>query len=150
MPSKQFDMQSYFQDMSFGSPKALLEAQQTACETMARFGNITYNCAMDLNMAWLGLWKDQLAHGATWPQRLAECRTPDDVVKIQADLIGQATQDYKQGFDRIAAAGEEIARETGKAIKSAQEAAQSMAEQTAKSIRKSGTSSDVGEEARPH
>jgi Phasin protein len=149
MPSKQFDLQSYFKDTSFGTPKALLEAQQTAWETIARLGNITCNCAMDLNVAWLGLWKDQLAHGVTWPQRLAECRTPDDVVRVQADLIGQATQDYKQEFDRLAAAGEEVARETGEAIKSAQEAARSMAEQTATAIRKSGTGSDVGEEARP-
>jgi Phasin protein len=139
-------MQSYFREMPLGEPKALIEAQQMTLETMARLSNLTYNYAMELNKTWLDLCKDQWSHYSAWPQRLAECRTPDEVVKAHADLIGQATQDYKQGFDRLAAAGEEIARETSNAMERGQDAVRDIAGQTAKVIKKS-----AGEAARaPH
>ena len=137
------DMPSYFREMPFSEPKALIEAQQMTLETMARLSNLTYNYAMELNKTWLGLCKDQWSHYAAWPQRLAECRTPNEVVKAHADLIGQATQDYKQGFDRLAAAGEEIARETGNAMERGQDAVRNMTEQAAMAKKKS-----AGEAAR--
>jgi hypothetical protein len=140
MVSKQFNAETAFnfqQMPPFGNPAALLEAQQMAWETMARLNNLSYNYAMELNRTWLGLVKDQWSHYAAWPQRLAECRTPDEVVRAHADLIGQATHDYKEGFDRLAAAGEEIARETGKAVQGGEEAARSMAGETAKAMKKS-------------
>jgi hypothetical protein len=151
MPSVQRndDLRSYFEGMPFGGPKVFLETQEMALVAMQKLGALSYNYTMELNKTWLSLCKDQLSHYAAWPQRLAASRTPDEVVSVYADLIGQATQDYKQGFDRLAAASSEMAKETEKALESGQDAAREMVEKTAKAVRKGGKS-DISEEARQH
>jgi hypothetical protein len=120
------DSQSFLRNIPFSDPKAFFQAQQAAWETTARLSDLAYNYVAEFNKAWLGVWKEQLGQCAEWPQRLAECRTPEEVVKAHADLIGQATRDCKQGVDRLAHAGEEMAREAAQAIKSEQESVRGM------------------------
>src|SRR5258705_9818027 len=97
------DAQSFFRAMPFSDPKTFFEAQRTAWG----LNDLALNYALELNKTLLNLWKEQIGHCAAWPQRVAECRTAEEVVRVHADLIGKTTQDYKQGFDRLAGAGEE-------------------------------------------
>jgi hypothetical protein len=120
------DSQSFLRNMHFGDPKAFFEAQQAAWDTTARLSDLAYNYSLEFNKTWIGVWKEQISQCTEWPQRLAECRTPEEVVKAHADLISQAARECKQGFDHLAHMGEELAREAGQAIRSEQDAARGM------------------------
>jgi hypothetical protein len=109
-------------------PRTVFQAQQSFLDAAARLTNLAHNYSMELTRTWLDLWHRQIRQSAMWPQRLAECRTPHEFVTAHADLIGQTTQDYKEGFERLADVGEDIARETGKAMKEGQEAVRDIAE----------------------
>jgi hypothetical protein len=130
MPSKRLstDYQSDISNMALADPKTFFQAQQSFLDAAARLTNLSHNFATELTRTWLDLWQRQVRQSAIWPQRLAECRTPQEFVTVHADLIGQTTQDYKEGFDRLAGVGEDIARETGMVMREGQEAVRHMAE----------------------
>ncbi len=119
-------------------PRTILQTQQSFIDAATRLTNLAHNYSTELTRTWLDLWQRQIRQSAMWPQRLAECRTPHEIVTAHADMIGQTTQDYKEGFNRLADVGEDIARETGKAMQEGQEAVRQMAQE--KDIRRPSAS----------
>jgi hypothetical protein len=130
----------------------LMEAQQSALAMTSRLGELALNYAFELNRTWFELAQNHIRQYATFPQRLAQCRTAEDVLATQADMIGKATeefkerlsaqsgmmgkvtQNYKEGFDHLADIGEKMIQETKRAMDEGQEAVQAAAGQTVRAL----------------
>jgi methyl-accepting chemotaxis protein len=129
-----------------------LEAQQSALELASWLNSSAVNYALDLYKTWFELAQRQATKYASLPQRLAECRNPQEVFFLQADVIEKATQDVreglstqssaigraakgcKEGLDRFARVGEEMANTAGKTIEQMAQAAQPMMKQAGQAI----------------
>jgi hypothetical protein len=132
------------------SAEFLAQAQKSALEMASQLGTLAFNYAMELNKTWFELTQNHLKQYASFPHRLAHCRTPEEVFSAQADLIGRATneykerlsahasmiekatQGYKEGVDQLANFGQRVAREAERAVQQAQELAQ---DSTRKAVR---------------
>jgi hypothetical protein len=130
----------------------LFEAQRSAMEMASKLSALALDYAVELNKTWFELAQKHIKQYANLPRRLAECRTPEEVYFAQTDIIGKATQDYKQdltayadmigkatqgykeGLDQLVSMGEGMAQETGRVLRQGQEAAQSLASQTTRSM----------------
>ncbi len=159
-------MQQSSTDPQRPATDALAQAQRSALEMASQLGTLTLNYAMELNRTWFELAQNQLKHFASFPQRLAQCRTPDEVVSVQADLISQATSEYKQGLsahasmiekaarnykeglDRLASFGETIGAEAGNAMREGQRFVQETSKRAARAAEEERQASQSGPSAR--
>ncbi len=130
----------------------LFKAQQSALETASRLNSAALNCAIDLHKTWFELLQRHMMHYASLPQRLVECRTPQEVFSVQADVvgktteeikeglsaqagaIGRASQDYKEGLDQLASIGEEMANRAGQVVEQGAKAARAMTKQAGQAM----------------
>lgn len=110
--------------------KALFEAQHMAADTAVRCSSVVYDYALALNKTWMDLWAKRVNQYMTWPQRLAECSSPNQFMSTHADFVEQAVHDYQEGLQRLADVGGEAAQEMGKAIKETEKAAQAAVERS--------------------
>jgi hypothetical protein len=130
----------------------LLEAQQSALEMASRLSALTYNFAVELNKNWFEWTQKQIRQFANVQHRFATSRTPEEVFSAQAEMINQATQDYKEGLsahadliekatqnykvglDQLANAGQTMSHEAGRAMAQVQETARSAMTSAAKGM----------------
>lgn len=131
----------------------LLEAQRSAIEMASKFNTLAVNYAVDLNKTWFDLLQKQVQQYSILPQRLAECRTPEEVYFAQkdliekatqsykqdlstyADMVGKATQSYKEGLDQLASVGELLRREATRTVRQGQKAVQTFASETSRTVK---------------
>jgi phage-related minor tail protein len=130
----------------------LLEAQQSALEMASKLSALTYNFAVELNKNWFEWTQKQIRQFASVQHRFATSRTPEEVFSAQAEMINQATQDYKEGLsahadliekatqnykeglDQLANAGQAMSHEAGRAMAQVQESARSAMTSAAKGM----------------
>jgi predicted phage tail protein len=130
----------------------LLEAHRSAIEMASKLSALALNFAVDLNRTWFELVQKHVKQYSSMPQRLAQCRTPEEVYFAHTDLIEKATQDYKkdltacadmvskatqgykEGLDQIAGMGEQMGREASRAMRQGHETAQSFANQASRTV----------------
>jgi hypothetical protein len=106
---------SYMQELQSGNPEFFFNATQSALETMSKLNKLTYNFALNYNRALTRIYAEQWRLFAGLPRRLAECRTPDDVVETYADVLSEGTHKLNEGFDQLAASGVDAADKAKKA-----------------------------------
>jgi uncharacterized membrane-anchored protein YhcB (DUF1043 family) len=130
MQQRQFDIQN----------GAIFQAQQSVIRTGARMSKLAFDYTLELSRTWFELWQKQVKQLSDLPQRLIECQSPEEVVSANAELIEKTTQDYREGFNRLAAVGQEMAQEARQTAERGFERARAAAQQA--------TGKPRGEEAR--
>lgn len=104
---------------SQGPPRTalpLVQAQQAALELTARLDALAMTYALELNKIGFEIWQKQIQNYAALPREAAAGRTAEKALSDHAELIGQSARNYEEGVERIAAAGETMARETAQAL----------------------------------
>ncbi len=130
------------------NPVTLLEAQQSALDMMSKLGALSFNFALDLHKTWFAWTQNQIMQYANGQNRLAHCRTTEEIFSVQSEMLAMATQDYKEGLstqadlirktsqeykerlDALAGAGETISVEASRAFEENQQSALSNLSQT--------------------
>lgn len=105
------------------------EAQRYAMESGAKLNTIAFNYAMEVNKALFEIGQKTLRDYTSLQHRLVQCRSPEEFVTTQAEIVEKTANEYKEGFDRIANLSSEIGRKATKAMQEAEDSMRNMAKQ---------------------
>jgi hypothetical protein len=94
---------------------------------MAEFNGKLCESAAQFNSEWADFVRRRLQEDLAVPQRLSECKTPQEAQQVCIDFWKKAFVQYQDEFSRLAKLSETFARQTAQA---AQKHAEAIAQET--------------------
>ena len=91
---------------------AMIAWNRPIIEAMNELTNRTFEKAAALNSAWSNFVQRRVQQNIDLPQRLAACRSPEEVMRVYGTWAQIAVEQYQHGFDEMARIGQDIQRET--------------------------------------
>lgn len=91
---------------------ALLAWNRPIIEAMSDLTNRTVEKSAAFGSAWSSLVQKRFQQGLDLQQRLATCRSPEEVMRVYGTWAQIAVEQYQAGFDEMARIGQDIQRET--------------------------------------
>lgn len=96
--------------------ETLFAFNRHALESFADLTGRTIERSAALNAVWGKLLQKRMEQNVALPQKLADCRTPDDYFRICAEWAQVAVTQYQEGFDSMARIGQDIQREAADVV----------------------------------
>ena len=79
-----------------------------APQIISGFNDRLYESLATLNTEWIGFINRRLAEDFAVPQRLADCKTMQDIWAVHGAFFRKASEHYLEAFQRLTKAGSDI------------------------------------------
>jgi hypothetical protein len=120
---------------SYMQPTAGLETavniNRPMIEAMSEINSRVFEHMAAINHEWMTFLQRRWQNSLTLPQQFAQCRTPQDVIRVYTDYLQDAMQQYQTEIAELARLGQSIQSETAGIVRDT-------VEETSRSLRASG------------
>jgi hypothetical protein len=100
----------------------MMEMQRPAFTAMAEVNTRLYESIAAANKEWASFVNRRLKEDLAVPQQLAECRTPQDLFKVYAQLFQNACSQYQSGLEQMTKLSQAITENAFRALQSGSQA----------------------------
>ena len=101
--------------------EAFIEMNRPALEAMAQMNGKVYDGIATLNKNWVAFLNRRLKEDLAVPQRLAACKTAQDMCGVYAGFFQNACSQYQSEFEQMTKLSKSLADDTMQAIQSRME-----------------------------
>lgn len=105
---------------AFAAPQMGLDMMLAWNRPMLRaFADLTSHSLQNgaaMSAAWTTLMQKRMEQGLALPQRVAACRSPEELLHVYSEWAKLAAAHYQEGFAALSQIGQEMSRETAEVV----------------------------------
>lgn len=105
---------------AFAAPQLGLDAMlgwnRPMLQAMADLTSRSLQNSAAMSAAWTTLMQKRMEQGLALPQRVAACRSPEELMHVYSEWAELAASHYQEGFAAMTRIGQEMSRETAEVV----------------------------------